>query len=282
MIPVSLRSLFSPALLTAVKELRLPPSAVLSEIRVRRGRRASLSLFLHGGLVNLSLPYVADGEEVKAILGRACGGSVYAFEEELKEGYVSLEGGVRLGVCGRAVVKEGVLRTLSAVDSLVFRLPTVRITEKDSLARFFLAHDGGILLFSPPGGGKTTALRGFVDRVAKDLRVAVVDTRGELFGFAEDALVDVLSGYPKAKGMEIAVRTLSPQVLVLDEIGSEEARLLGEIVSLGVRVVATAHAATGEEVLSRESLRLLFSQGLFSYLWDVVRDAPVLPRGERL
>ena len=282
MIPVSLRSLFSPALLTAVKELRLPPSAVLSEIRVRRGRRASLSLFLHGGLVNLSLPYVADGEEVKAILGRACGGSVYAFEEELKEGYVSLEGGVRLGVCGRAVVKEGVLRTLSAVDSLVFRLPTVRITEKDGLARFFLAHDGGILLFSPPGGGKTTALRGFVDRVAKDLRVAVVDTRGELFGIAEDALVDVLSGYPKAKGMEIAVRTLSPQVLVLDEIGSEEARLLGEIVSLGVRVVATAHAATGEEVLSRESLRLLFSQGLFSYLWDVVRDAPVLPRGERL
>ncbi len=280
MIPVNLRSLFSPALLAAVRELRLPPSAVLSEIRVRGGRRASLSLFLNGELANLSLSYVADGEEVNAILGRACGGSVYAFEEELKEGYVSLEGGVRLGVCGRAVVKEGVLRTLSAVDSLVFRLPTVRTTEKDALARFFLAHEGGILLFSPPGGGKTTALRGFVDRVAKGLRVAVVDTRGELFGFAEDALVDVLSGYPKAKGMEIAVRTLSPQVLVLDEIGGEEARLLGEIVSLGVRVVATAHAATGEEVLSRESLRLLFSQGLFSYLWDVARDVPVLPREE--
>ncbi|MBO7170497.1 MAG: stage III sporulation protein AA, partial [Clostridia bacterium] len=110
----------------------------------------------------------------------------------------------------------------------------------------------------------------------------VVDTRGELYGFAEDALVDVLSGYPKAKGTEIAVRTLSPQVLVLDEIGSEEARSLRDIVSLGVRVVATAHAATGEELLSCESLRELFSQGLFSYLWDVVRDTPVFLKEEKI
>ncbi|MBO5653255.1 MAG: hypothetical protein J6S44_03475 [Clostridia bacterium] len=282
MIPIRLRPLLPSALLAAVGALHLPPSARLSEIRVRGGRRASLSLFLNGELVNLPLPYVADGEEVNAILGRACGGSVYAFEEELREGYVSLGDGVRLGVCGRAVVKEGALRALSTVDSLVFRLPTVRAAEREALAKFFLSHRGGILLFSPPGGGKTTALRGFVDRVAKELRVAVVDTRGELYGFAEDALVDVLSGYPKAKGTEIAVRTLSPQVLVLDEIGSEEARSLRDIVSLGVRVVATAHAATGEELLSCESLRELFSQGLFSYLWDVVRDIPVFLKEEKI
>ena len=127
----------------------------------------------------------------------------------------------------------------------------------------------------PPGGGKTTALRGLVDVVSQKLRVAVVDTRGELYGFAEDALVDVLSGYPKAKGAEIAVRTLSPQVLVLDEIGAEEAQALVALSSLGVRVVASAHAKEARELLARESMRRLFSCGLFSSLWDVIRGTPV-------
>ena len=275
MIPHTLRSLLPSPLLTAIKNARLPASAVLSEVRVRGGRRASLSLFLRGELVNLPLEYVASAEEVNAILGRACGGSIYAFEEGLKEGYVSLGEGIRLGACGKAVVREGILSTLASVDSLVFRLPAVRTTKSESLARFFRSQTGGVLLFSPPGGGKTTALRGLVDVISRELRVAVVDTRGELYGFAEDALVDVLSGYPKAKGAEIAVRTLSPQVLVLDEIGTEEARTLGALSSLGVRVVASVHAREARELLARESVRRLFSCGLFAALWDVIRDAPV-------
>ena len=275
MIPHTLRSLLPSPLLTAIKNARLPASAVLSEIRVRGGRRASLSLFSRGELVNLPLDYVASAEEVSAILGRACGGSVYAFEEGLKEGYVSLGEGIRLGACGKAVVREGVLSALASVDSLVFRLPAVRVTKSESLARFFRSHTGGVLLFSPPGGGKTTALRGLVDGIARELRVAVVDTRGELYGFAEDALVDVLSGYPKAKGAEIAVRTLSPQVLVLDEIGTEEARALAALSSLGVRVVASAHAREARELLARESVRRLFCCGLFTALWDVIRDTAV-------
>ena len=279
MIPLTLRSLLPSPLLAAIKAVRLPPSAVLSEVRVRGGRRASLSLFSCGELVNLPLDYVASTDEVSAILGRACGGSVYAFEEGLKEGYVSLGEGIRLGVCGKAVVKEGVLCALSAVESLVFRLPALRVTKKEALAQFFLSHAGGVLLFSPPGGGKTTALRGFVDLISKKMRVAAVDTRGELYGFAEDALVDVLSGYPKAKGAEIAVRTLSPQVLVLDELGAEEARALSALSSLGVRVVASAHAREAQELLSRESIRALFSCGLFAALWDVIRDTPIFPEG---
>lgn len=277
MIPVTLRSLLPSPLLGAIKAVRLPPSAVLSEVRVRGGRRASLSLFSQGELVNLPIDYVASSDEVSGILGRACGGSVYAFEEGLKEGYVSLGEGVRLGVCGKAVVKEGVLCALSAVDSLVFRLPAVRSTKKEALARFFLSHYGGVLLFSPPGCGKTTALRGFVEQISKKQRVAVVDTRGEFYGFGEDALLDVLSGYPKAKGAEIAVRTLSPQVLVLDELGAEEARALFALSAFGVRVVASAHAREAGELLLRDSMRALFSCGLFACLWDVVRDLPVFP-----
>ena len=277
MLPKALREILPPALVAEVLRALLRHPAVLSEVRVRRGRRASLSLFAGGELSNLPLSYIATEEEVQNLLGRACGGSVYAFEEGIKEGYVSLPEGVRLGVCGRAVVRDGVIHTLSSVDSLVFRLPHKSVKGGAALSRFFLSCEGGILLFSPPGGGKTTALRGFVDRVSEEKRVAVVDTRGELCGFSENALVDVLSGYPKAKGAEIAVRTLSPEVLVLDEIGAAEADALLSLSSLGVRVVASVHAESAAALLATEKLRALFACRLFSSLWDVREDKAVVP-----
>ena len=96
----------------------------ISEIRLRRGRVASLSFFRHGRLVNFPLSYVADGTALTQTLARATGGSVYAFEEELREGYFPLPKGVRVGVSGKAIRKGDTVLSLSSVDSLVFRLPS--------------------------------------------------------------------------------------------------------------------------------------------------------------
>lgn len=275
MLPTILTQILPSALKEEIRRCMLCRTDTLAEVRVRRGRRASLSLFFGGRMSNLTLSYIATDTEVGAILGRACGGSVYAFEESIKEGYISLPEGIRLGVCGRAVVREGEIRTLSAVDSLVFRIPRKIGRGSDALSAYFASHEEGILLFSPPGGGKTTALRRLVEQVSKQKRVAVVDTRGELGEFSEKALVDVLSGYPKAKGAEIAVRTLSPEVLVLDEIGAAEAEALLSLSSLGVRVVASIHAREAAEAVAKEKIRALFACRLFSCLWDVIGDCPI-------
>lgn len=274
--PDFLTQILPSALTEEVREAMLFRAGVLAEVRVRGGRRASLSLYSAGKMSNLPLSHVASAAEVQTILGRACGGSVYAFEESLREGFVSLPEGVRLGVCGRAVVRDGVIHTLSTVDSLVFRLPHKPVRAGEALVKFFEGSEGGILLFSPPGGGKTTALRGLIERVSEKKRVAVVDTRGELWDFSEGALVDILSGYPKAKGAEIAVRTLSPEVLVLDEIGAAEAEALLSLSSLGVRMVASVHAVGAEDALAKEKIRALFTSLVFSSLWDVIGDRPVV------
>lgn len=249
-----------------------------SEVRIRRGRIASLSLYRAGHLVNLPLRFCAEREDMRQTLARATGGSAYAYEEELKEGFFTVEGGVRVGVAGEVSTANGAL-TLTSVESLVFRLPVARASA-DALYSFYEAHTGGILLFAPPGGGKTTLLRAFAERAAQSRRVAVVDPRREFFFSSATLLLDVLSGYPKARGAEIAVRTLSPELLILDEVGAAEAEALCGLVSFGVPTVASVHGDRGDKLCAAPALRPLLSSGLFSYLWDVKEGRAIALSGE--
>lgn len=249
-----------------------------SEVRLRQGRNASLSVFCGGRLRNVPLSFFGDADSLKETFSRAVGGSLYAFEEQLKEGYLSLSGGVRVGVSGRAMSRDGRICSLLSIDTLVFRLPSGNASA-DALFSFYKKSAGGILLFAPPGGGKTTLLRAFAECAAKEERVAVVDTREEFFFSDKALLLDHLAGYPKERGAEIAVRTLSPELLVLDEIGVSEAAGLCALVSFGVRTVASVHGEDAASLLSTPSLLPLLRAGLFSHLWDVRRGYAVpIPR----
>ena len=211
------------------------------------------------------------------MLSRICDGSVYAFEESLKQGFVTLTDGVRVGVGGRMGYKNGA-PSLSGVSSLCFRIPHRIPAIADALSTFYKKERCGILLFAPPSGGKTTLLREATRALSRGeecIRCAVVDPRGEFFDFEEDCLVDRLSGYPKAKGAEIAVRTLSPELLVMDELGSEDAEALLSLSSLGVPVLASVHGKSADEVL-KSALFPLFERGVFTHLWDVRKNEPVL------
>lgn len=236
----------------------------IREICLRRGARSSVTL----GDECLTLFAPVGEREMRDTFASLEGGALYAHRESIASGYVSLGGGVRVGVCGHARYDGQRLVGVGEVSSLVFRIPTGKCDFADELYRAYLGAGGGMLIYSPPGVGKTTAIRSLAGSIGSGRdgkRVAVIDERCELM--PEDyhgASVDILSGYRRAEGIEIATRTMSPDVIMIDEIGEGDAEPISRVLRCGIPVVATAHAANLDELFSRVSLAPLLSLGAFS------------------
>ena len=249
----------------------------IEEIRLRRGRRASLTL----PGKNLILNTVLDGAELDGTLTGMCSGSLYAYSDTINKGYVSLPDGVRVGVCGRANCEGERMIGVHEISSLVIRIPHRARRLGDVVCRLLheFGRERGVLVYSPPGVGKTTLLRGVISLLSsgdQPLRTAVVDSRGELtFSVGgSDLCVDVLSGYPRALGIEIATRTLSAEVIVCDEIGDyTEAMALVSSHNCGVPLIASAHAGSVEELLRRTGIMLLHEANLFGAYVGIRRAA---------
>ena len=244
----------------------------IEEIRLRRGRRASLTL----PGKNLVLNTVLD-----SVLYGMCSGSLYAYSDTISRGYLSLPGGIRVGVCGRASCEGERMLGVHEISSLSVRIPhrVRRVGEQICELLHKFKRNRGVLIYSPPGVGKTTLLRGVISLLASGehpLRTAVVDTRGEL-NFSEggsDLCIDVLSGYPRGLGIEIATRTLSAEVIVCDEIGDYvEAMALVSSHNCGVPLIASAHAGSVDELLRRTGIMLLHEADIFGAYVGIERGA---------
>lgn len=274
-IPHFLTAMLPPRVVEAVARA-LPHGLAPEELRLRRDKAASL---VADGK-NYLLDVVLSGEELDALLLLMCEGSLYAHRDTLKEGYLTLPHGVRVGVAGRAAVLGGAISAITEPTVLCIRLPHRTPTVGEEIKALFEKQHGtrGILLYAPPGVGKTTVLRGVATLLAggeSPRRTAVIDTRGELGCFVrEGLLVDVLSGYPRGTGIGIATRTLSAEVILSDEVGDlAEAQ---EIVAAhigGVPLIATAHAFGVRELLSRPGMRLLHEARVFGAYVGLARAA---------
>ncbi len=198
-----------------------------------------------------------------------CGQAVHSHQRELAQGYLTLPGGHRAGFAATAVYgSDGGLLSLRAVNAIVLRVAREYRGVADRLLREAFS-DGlcGLLIAGPPASGKTTVLRDLAVLLANGAingcnRVVVVDERGELGDFCRGCCV--LSGYDKADGLLMAVRNLSPQVLLCDELGSQrEAQAVAYALNCGVSVVTTLHAGTRDELIGRPAGRLLLDSGAF-------------------
>ncbi|ETT59348.1 stage III sporulation protein AA [Paenibacillus sp. FSL R7-277] len=273
------------------------PAALLDkveEIRVREGRPLEINYsgkyhFIGAGGTLTQLPgeaYRPDREDTHRLLDLISNHSLYTMEEELRKGFITIPGGHRIGLCGRTVLSGGGVEHLRDITGFNVRIAREVHGIADGVLPYLL--DRGrqrvmhTLILSPPQHGKTTLLRDLARQLSAGtsggregsrpgLKVGIVDERSEIAGsrrgipaFDVGPRTDILDGCPKAEGMMMMIRSLSPDVLIADEIGRmEDAEAVTEALHAGISVVASAHGKEVSELARRPGLGGLLEHRMF-------------------
>ena len=238
----------------------------LQELRLRLGQVPELNL----GSRSLWLDRIVNRDDLSYVINTASAYSPWS-ATSMAEGYLTAAGGHRIGICGESVVKNGTFETIRNPNSLCIRVAR----DFPGVSADAGALSGSILILGPPGSGKTTLLRDLLRRIAQNETVGVVDQRSEIFpeGIQRGRRMDVLTGCSKAKGIEILLRTMGPDCIGVDEITSEtDTEALIQAGWCGVRLIATAHAATLEDLRRRPVYRPLTQMHLFDRILILNRE----------
>lgn len=226
--------------------------------------------------------YLVGRKDIRETVECISSYSLYAFEEELRQGFLTIQGGHRVGIAGKAVAEGGNIRTMKFISFINVRLAHEVKGCADGIMPVLYqgTGNGGIyntMIISPPRCGKTTLLRDIIRQVSngtgreQGITAAVVDERSEIAACYQGEpqndvgiRTDVLDCCPKAAGMMMMIRTMSPGVVAVDEIGSrEELEAVRYAVSCGCRLVATVHGESLEDIKKKPVLKEMFEEGIF-------------------
>ena len=252
----------------------------INEIRLK----SDYYIFLIADSKNIKTDIFVNHNELEEILVNLCGNSVYAHASTIRDGYINVGQGIRASVCGRAIVENGIIDCIGDITSINIRIPQNISFAGNYIFRLLKEGDfnDSFLILSPPGIGKTTILRDLVNKISnyseRHIRFSIIDTRCEITPCLEFGISgDVYLSYPKGNAIELATRGMTPEYIICDEISSEnEAMSILKSIHSGVHLIATTHASTYEELLSKEILKPLLNSKAFDYAVGVNR-----PLGQR-
>ncbi|BBW95639.1 stage III sporulation protein AA [Geobacillus icigianus] len=247
----------------------------VEEIRIRISRPLEV---IARGKARL-LPYEVTKEDGVHLLNKLSHYSMYAVEEELKRGFITIEGGHRVGLAGKVITEGGKVKAIRDVSSFNIRIAKEQVGIAEPLLPY--VYDGRrfrhTMIIGSPQTGKTTLLRDAARLISSGTnqmaaqKVAIVDERSEIAGcvkgvpqFSFGPRLDVLDACPKAEGMMMMIRSMSPDVIIVDEIGREEdSEAVLEAANAGVSVWTTVHGRSLKDVWQRPTLRVVMEQKVF-------------------
>ncbi len=254
------------------------------EIRIRINKPICLIgkeeyfLTLTGETKNELSAFIPNAEDIINTIEIMSDFSIYAFEEELRKGYITLSGGFRVGISGKVVLENNSIKTIKNISALNFRIAKeIKGCCENIISHITTPNIMNTLIISPPNCGKTTLLRDIIRHISNNgingqtVKIAICDERSEIAGSYMGVAqldvglrTDVLDACPKDKGMMILLRAMSPNIIAVDEIGGKkDIEAIEHIVNCGINILATVHGKTMNDIIQRISFEELLKKRIF-------------------
>jgi len=254
----------------------------IEEIRLRTNK----PIILKNSNGNNLLIHIVSKKELLETFQKVCEQSIYSYQKQICEGFITIKGGHRVGITGSCVIENGKIININYISSLNFRIAREKKDVSNKILKYILNENdvNNTLIISKPGCGKTTILRDLVRKISTKKTCGIVDERGEIASMYKGEpqndigiLSDVMDNCSKADGMRMLIRSMSPEVIVCDEIGNkQDIEAINYAMCSGVKGIFTAHGNSLEEIMLNEQI----SQLLKKYIVQVIIILDDKKRGE--
>lgn len=254
----------------------------IEEIRLRTNK----PIILKNSSGNNLLIHIVSKEELLETFQKVCEQSIYSYQKQICEGFITIKGGHRVGVTGSCVIENGKIININYISSLNFRIAREKKDVSNNILNYILNENdvNNTLIISKPGCGKTTILRDLVRKISTKKTCGIVDERGEIAAMYKGEpqndigiLSDVMDNCTKSDGMKMLIRSMSPEVIVCDEIGSkQDIEAINYAMCSGVKGIFTAHGNSLEEIKLNEQIKELLEK----YIVQIIIILDDKKRGE--